>query len=271
MQLQRSPPQSSADQQKDFLTVSEDFQTTAPVVQQTPADAASEHAVNVYLGGNPDMVKGAFDRASIEHRRSAPPETGNPTPDPTWRDGSPPLGQMPEVQNLPAGEVETVINKLNTIGGEHAALVHEWTSTGANVGEEVQFARAAYQKVVANDPGLIEAVDRAGLGNHPSVLRFLARQGRLDANMAGDTTVARNNSNSAPFTPAPFANRAPAAPMGSSRGSEETRQELTRLINENGPGTERYKDPAVQSRIQRLHQMLAGSGSSIVGRSGRTS
>ncbi len=180
---------------------------------------------------------------------------------------------MPESPTVPTSEVETAINKLTSIGGAHAALVDHWQTTGANVGEEIGYARAAYKSVVANDPGLIEAVDRAGLGNHPAVLKFLAKQGRLDANMAGDNTVARNNSNSAPaFTPAPFTNRTQPAPMGSrSSGSEETRQELNRLINENGPGTERYKDPAVQSRIQRLHQMLAGSGSSIVGRGGRTS
>jgi hypothetical protein len=237
-------------------------------IQQSPQDRASEAAIQSHItGASPENQEQLFNRSVVEHRRSA---GASPDPD-QWRDGSATLAPMPTAPTVPTSEVESAINKLNAIGGAHAALVQEWQTTGANAGEELAYAREAYKAVVANDPGLIEAVDRAGLGNHPAVLRFLSKQGRLDAGRLGDLTIARNNSNQpAPFTPAPFA-RTPAAPMGSSRGSEETRQELQRLIDQNGPGTERYKDPAIQGRIQHLHGILAGSGSSIVGRSGRTS
>jgi hypothetical protein len=146
------------------------------------------------------------------------------------------------------------------LGGEHSALIETWQREGANVGEELSYAKAAFKNIAANDPGLIAQVEKSGLGNHPSVLRFLAKQGRLDAGMVGDFTVSRNYSNSAPSAPAPVAM--------SGRGGNAAREELRELLNQNPPGTAAYRTKAVQQRVEALSRAIAGTGAPV-GKGGR--
>jgi hypothetical protein len=44
---------------------------------------------------------------------------------------------------------------------------------------------------------------------------------------------------------------------------------MNKIYKDNPPGTEKYKDPAVQRRIAQLADILSGGGS-IVGSGGRT-
>jgi len=244
----------------------EDFQTTAPAIQQTPADAATEAAIDAHLSGNAEKAAPLFNRATIEHRRSAPAEDGA-TPDPDqWREGAEPLTPMPDAPHVADTEVTAAINKLNSRGDSHAALVQEWGSDfSANLG----FAKEQFKQIVATNPDLVAKFESSGLGDHPAVLQFLAKQGRLTAGLMG--TMPRNN-NPEPMsmqTFIPSTSTVRAAPSGNNRGSEETQTELKRLMNENPPGSDRYKDPNVQNRIQQLHRMIAGSGN-VIGRGGRS-
>ena len=225
---------------------------------QSPADAATEAAIEAHISNAPpEKTEAAFNRSTIEHHRSA----GTPAGD-TWRDGSEaePLAPMPEAPAIATTEVESAIAKLNGYGADHAALVQEWSG---DFGANLQYAREAFKALAASDPDLIAKVDASGLGDHPSVLRFLAKQGRLSAGLTGDYTIAREQRN-APTMPTPTK----PAPKGNAHGSEEIRSELSRLMRDNPPGSARYAQPEIQSRIQQLHRTIAGSDS-IVGRGGR--
>jgi hypothetical protein len=240
--------------------MSEDFQTTAPAVRQSPADSATERAIEaVVTNAPPTQKEAAFDRASILHRRSAAPEQEGTPGHGGWRDGSAAtsLGPMPEAPHIETSEVNVAINKLNSRGDEHASLVKEW---GADFGANLAYAKAEFKKVAATNPDLISKFEASGLGDDVSVLQFLAKHGRMSAGMMGDFTTARNNE------PMSINRTGPTATPGSSgnnRGSEETRTELARLMNENPPGSQRYKDPQVQARIQQLSRTIAGSGAPV--------
>jgi hypothetical protein len=229
-------------------------------IQQTAADTATEAAIDaVVTNAPPGKAEQLFNRASVEHRRSAPREDGAPT-DQSWRDGHETLAPMPAAPPIATGEVDAAINKLTERGGDHAALVNSW---GSDIGENLAYAKAAFKEVAASDPDLIAKVEASGLGDHPAVLQFLAKQGRLSAGMMGDHTIASRRNNEMPIN-----RTTPSGPAGDHRGSEETRSELARLMHESPPGSQRYKDPHIQARIQQLHRTIAGSGA-IVGTGGR--
>ena len=225
-------------------------------VQQTAPDAATEAAVDAYISGNAEKAAPLFDRAAVEHRRAAATaETGT---DQAWRDNEvAPLAPMPDAPHIAKTEVDAAIAKLENLGGEHAELVHEWQSTRANVGEELAYARSAFATIAANDPKLIAEVDRSGLGNHPSVLKFLATQGRLAAGFSGNDTISQRNTN---LTSSPKAS--------ANRGGSETQTELDTIMRQNPPGTALYRQPHIQERVAHLSGMLAGSGN-VIGRGGR--
>lgn len=235
----------------------DEFVTAAPQPQQTVADKASSESIDAYLSHKPAAeIERTFSRADVEHRRSAPVEN-DAIGIGAARSAQP---TSPTFAPAPAAEVDSAITKLQSLGGDHAALVHEWQSTGANVGEEISYARAAYASVAANDRALIEAVDSSGLGNHPSVLKFLARMGRADANLMGDRTIENRSK--------PSRLPSPSSPRGNpSLGGSETQSELDALYAANPVGSASYRDPRVQARIQHLHEMLnSGSPVGIGGR-----
>jgi hypothetical protein len=241
------------------------FQTTAPAVQQTPQDQATAAAIEAHITHKPPADQAqAFDRASVAHRRSAPPDqdgigigrsSGN---EPTS------LSTMPDAPAIESTEVSAAIATLNERSEGHSDLVARW---GADFSANLAYSKAAFKSIAADRPDLIQKFEAAGLGDDPSVLEHLAQFGRQQAGMTGDFTIARNSERN---TPPPFINRTPAGPSGSNRGSEETRSELARLMNENPPGSERYRRPHIQNRIQQLHRMIAGSGN-VIGQGGRTS
>jgi hypothetical protein len=46
-------------------------------------------------------------------------------------------------------------------------------------------------------------------------------------------------------------------------------EELAEIMRTSGPGTEAYKTPRVQRRVEELSRILAGNNQPIVGRGGR--
>src|SRR5712672_356028 len=248
----------------------EDFQTTAPAIQQTPADAATEAAIDAHLSGNAEKAAPLFNRATIEHRRSAPSEDGA-TPDPDqWREGAEPLTPMPDAPHVPDAEVTAAINKLNSRGDSQAALVQEW---GADFAQNFSFAREAYREAVTAHPDLVAKFDANGLGDHAGVLAFLSKQGRLTAGLMG-TLPRNNNPTSMPmptFIPSASPSPARAGPSGRSNqnGNLETRGELNRLLEANPPGSPGYKSYEVSQRISQLYAILTPGSGNVVGQGGR--
>jgi hypothetical protein len=241
-----------------------------PPIQQSVADAATASAIDsIVTNKPPEQIERAFSRATVENRRNNPEGSGSP--DQAWRNGNAaePLSPMPAPPTIERSEVDNAIAKLNNLGGDHAALVQKW---GSDMADNLAYGREAYSEIVAKHPDIIAKVDASpGLGNHPAVLELLSQFGRQKAGMMG--TLRNNNSSTpAPFMPTfiPSPARTSAGPSGNARGSEETSAEMNRLMSENPPGSDRYKDPAVQARIGALSRILAGSGSPI-GRGGRTS
>jgi hypothetical protein len=168
------------------------------------------------------------------------------------------LAPMPDAPRAEVGEVDRAVAILTEHGGEHAALVQEWKQSGANIGEELAYAKAAFRDIVANRPDLIAKVDASGLGNDPAVLKLLAQHGRLQAGMTGDFTVARNGSSPS---------EAPAF-RGGGGSKAALLAELSQIRKDNPVGTEKYKNPAVQRRITQINETLYPGD--IVGRGGRT-
>jgi hypothetical protein len=233
---------------------------------ETAADQATSTAIDLAITNAPiEKQEAAFNRASIEHRRSAPPEQEGTPGHGGWRDGSDPasLSPMPAAPTIAASAVDSARATLNERSDGHSDLVARW---GNDFAENLAYSRAGFAEIVATRPDLIEKFERAGLGDDPSVIEHLAQFGRQKAGMMGDNTIARShaaNNMPTPFTaktlPAAFA----AGPSGKNRGSEETRTELARLMRSYPPGSQGYKDPDVQSRIQQLHRTIAGSGSPV--------
>jgi hypothetical protein len=209
----------------------------------TAAPSASEQMMDAYVKGD---SAGAQALSAQVNR-----EAGIEQPQDTLA-----LAPMAPAPKAEVGEVDRAIATLNELGGEHAALVQEWKQTGANAAEELGYAKAAFRDIVANRPDLIAKVDASGLGNDPAVLKLLAQHGRLQAGMMGDFTVARNNAPSEQARPLP-------------RGQSAAQAEMNKIYKDNPPGTEKYKDPAVQRRIAQLAEIMSGGGS-IVGSGGRT-
>jgi hypothetical protein len=216
-------------------------------IQQTAADTATEAAIDAHISGDREKAVPLFNRATVEHQRQAATESA---PRETWRDGTE-LAPMPPPPAV-TSEIDAAIAKLNGLGGRHAELVSSW---GADAPVQIEYARAAFRDVAANDPALIAAVDRSGIGDHASILEFLARQGRLSAGLMGDFTISRNSNES--HIPM---NRPPAGSTGNN-GLLETQGELNRMLAANPPGSMGYKANA--NRIQQLYRMLAGSGAPV--------
>jgi hypothetical protein len=179
--------------------MSEDFQTTAPAIIQTPAEKSTEAAIESYVTNKPpEQIEAAFSRATVENRRSNP--EGSPAPDQAWRDGNAaePLSPMPPPPEIARSEVESATAKLNALGGDHAALVQKW---GGSMAENLAYGREAYSEIVAAHPDIVAKVDASpGLGNHVAVLELLSQFGRQKAGMMG---TSRNN-NPAPARAGPW-------------------------------------------------------------------
>jgi hypothetical protein len=254
--------------------MSEDFQTTAPAVQQTAADHATEQAIVAHISGaSPEKAEAAFNRASIAHRRSAPAEQDGTPGHGGWRDGNEPtsLSPMPPGPTIAPSEATAAMQTLNERSGGHSDLVARW---GDDFAPNFAYAKAAFKDIAANRPDLIEKFQKSGLGDDPSVIEHLAQFGRQQAGRLGDFTIARNHNNNGPapmptFIPSsPSSTRSGASGNSNNNGSLETQGELNRLLASNPPGSQGYKTNA--PRIQQLYRTLAGSGS-IVGTGGRTS
>ena len=175
---------------------------------------------------------------------------------------------MPDAPAIEPTEVTAAIATLNERSEGHSDLVARW---GSSFGEQLAYAKSAFRDIATNRPDMIQKFEAAGLGDDVSVIEHLAQFGRQQAGRLGDFTIARN---SQPSEPAAFNRAGPPTARGTSfganRGSEETQNELNELYAANPPGSPSYKNVHVQSRIQQLTRILAGSGSAI-GTNGRTS
>jgi hypothetical protein len=170
------------------------------------------------------------------------------------------LAPMPDEPKGEAAMVERAATTLGELGPEGQALVQEWGGhTSQDFQQNIAYAKEAFRDIVANRPDLIAKVDASGLGNDPAVLKLLAQHGRMQANMTGDFTVPRNGSSPS---------YAPVITRGGGGAKAALLAELSQLRKDNPPGTEKYKNPAVQKRIMQINETLYPGD--IVGQGGRT-
>ncbi|GAA0004405.1 hypothetical protein BRDID11002_44070 [Bradyrhizobium diazoefficiens] len=87
-------------------------------------------------------------------------------------------------------------------------------------------------------------------------LKILSELGRQRANTIGDTVSSRRSSYDEPSRSLPS-------------GSSAAQRELDQIYKKTPPGSEGYRDRAVQSRIQQLQEMIHGTGPAV-GHGGRT-
>lgn len=220
---------------------------TDQIIEPSAADSSTATAVEAHLTGDTEKAAAAFDRASVERDRAARAEATGA--DDTWRDGQETLAPMRDAPPIAATEVDTAMAKLNAAGGEHAALVQAW---GPDFGDNLSFAKEAFREIVANRPDIIAKVDASGLGNDPAVIELLARHGRLNAGLMGDHTISRRNTNVAN---SPMASNKPRA--------SNAQDELHQIMSDHPPGSDSYKSPAVQRRVEALSKQIAGGGSAV--------
>lgn len=222
--------------------------------QQAVAASATGVAVAAHLSGDVEKAAPLFNRATVEHQRAAAQPAGS---EPTWRDGHVPLPPMPDAPPI-TSETDAAVNKLNDMGGRHAELVASW---GSDAPVNIEYARSAFREMVASDPGLIAVVDQSGLGDNPAILNHLAKFGRLSAGFINDNTISSRRNNDVTHSP--------TLPSGKPRAGSSAQNELADLLDANPPGSASYKNPQVQSRVQALSRIIAGSGSAV-GQGGRT-
>jgi hypothetical protein len=221
--------------------------------QHNTADTATEAAIDAHISGNAEKAAQLFNRATVEHQRAAASQEQHGGGELAWRDGTE-LAPMPEAPHVAKGEVDSAIAKLNDRGDDHAALVQSW---GPDFPANLGYAKAAFKEIATTNPDLIAKFEASGLGDHPAVLQFLSRHGRLSAGMMGDFPTRINE----PMT----INR--TGPTGTNRGGS-AREELDQLMADNPPGSASYKTPSVQRRVEYLSRQIAGNGPAI-GQGGR--
>jgi hypothetical protein len=241
--------------------------------QQTAADTATDAAIEAVVTNAPAaQTEQLFNRASVEHRRSAPPEEGLTPGHGGWRDGNAgddptALSTMPPTPTVAPSEATAAMQTLNERSGGHSDLVARW---GDDFAPNFAYAKAAFKDIAANRPDLIEKFQKSGLGDDPSVIEHLAQFGRQQAGRLGDFTIARNHNNNGPAPMPTFIPSSPsspsstrAGPSGNSNnnGSAETRHTLNEMLRANPPGSQGYKDNS--QRIQQLYRTLAGSGAPV--------
>lgn len=130
-------------------------------------------------------------------------------------------------------------------------LVARWGKPGSeSFAENWGHARHAAQEL--SSPALIEALDGAGLGDHPIILQLAADIGRRMSEGSSNQGLAS----------------AAATPQNISQREQINRElsDLTSLINTD---PDRYKQPETQRRIDALTTALVGDGPAI-GHGGRT-
>jgi hypothetical protein len=212
------------------------------------APSVHDQMVEAYIAGDNSGAQELFQDASRENGvETGPPSEQDPTR----------LPPMPPAPTAEASIVQKAASTLSDLGPEGAALVSEWGGgESSNFRENLAYAKSAFADIAQNRPDLIAKVDASGLGNDPAILRLLAQHGRLNANMKGDISMSN-------YEPPAQRERGYPSFSGSARA------EMNQLLNDNPPGSERYKNPRVQQRVQQLSRMIAGDGGPI-GTGGRT-
>jgi hypothetical protein len=208
-----------------------------------------------------DTNEGAALDAWISGDMQKAQELNQPIVDDRPAGGEAPVSQPVTPAEAPKGEAAIVARaatKLTELGPEGAALVQEWGGhTSQDFQENLAYARSAFADIAKTRPDLIAKVDASGLGNDPAILKILAQHGRMQANMTGDFTVARNG------TPPS------EAPVYRGNGTKASLlAELANIRKENPVGSDKYRQPAVQKRIMQINESLYPGD--IVGQGGRT-
>ena len=162
----------------------------------------------------------------------------------------------PDPAQAETAMISRAATTLSEIGREGASLVEEWGGASSpDFKENLSYAKAAFADVAKNRPDLIAKVDASGLGSDPAVLKILSELGRQKAHTYGDNTVSsRRSSYDEPSRPS---------------GNSAAQRELDSIYKKTPPGSEGYRDRAVQSRVQQLQEMIHGAGP-VIGQGGRT-
>jgi hypothetical protein len=160
------------------------------------------------------------------------------------------------VQPAPPAEKEVVhkaAEVLQGMGDEGAALVEDWGgATNPNFAENFAYAKQAYEQILQTlTPDDIAQIEASGVGDNPNIIRFLASHGRLSAGLRGEKMTDSTERSAIP-----------------SARQQSLKDELAQLMEENPPGTEKYKQPRVQRRIQQLTSAIYGDGPAV-GHGGR--
>jgi hypothetical protein len=215
----------------------------------TAANTATNAAVDAHLTGNPDAAAPLFDKASVAHRQAA----GMPDPN-SWRDGNelPPMPAAPPITS----ETDSAVSRLNEMGGRHQELVSSW---GNDAKQNLEYSRDAFRQIATDHPDLISAFDRSGLGDHPGVIEFLARHGRIAAGFSGDNTIAARNHEPTMTTPTTNPNPNPSGTVRHMAGGSAAQAEVEQIMLDHPPGTAGYSSPAIQHRLEYLHRQITGN------------
>lgn len=147
--------------------------------------------------------------------------------------------------------ISNAASKLSELGPEGASLVQEWGGhTSPDFKENLAYAKAAFEDVAKNRPDLIAKVDASGLGNDPAVLKILSELGRQKAHTYGDNTVSSRRFNDEPSRALPSGNSA-------------AQRELNQIFKKTPPGSEGYRERAVQDRVRQLNEMIHGTAPAV--------
>jgi hypothetical protein len=224
---------------------------------ETAAPTAHDKMMDAHFSGDQAGAQALSGQVNREAGIDQPASNGVPDSGPGAYVPDPRIDEQ-----APKGEaaiVQRAATTLSELGPEGQALVEKWGGhTSQDFQENLSYAREAFRDIATNRPDLIQKVDASGLGNDPSILEFLAQHGRLQAGFYGDFTVARNGE-------APR----PGDVITRGSGSSAAQAEQAKLLRDNPPGSEKYRNPDVQRRMAELSRMIAGGGD-IVGTGGRT-
>jgi hypothetical protein len=253
-----------------------DIVLTYPVVEQTAAEVATESAMDAHISGDAEKAEPLFNRATIEHQRSAAATEARV--EPSWRDGSAPPNEPPAFSRMPpaptaeAQVVSLAVNELTSLGAPGQALMTEWGGHDSkNFADNIGYARQAVQDIYKSDPGILEFLGREQVsdngakfrvGNDPKWVKLAAELGRLRAGVRNERPQQMTSNYRSETRPSYY--------RTISGDRQNLRKELDDIMEKTPPGSQKYSSPAVQRRLTEIHEALSGGGD-IVGSSGRTS
>ena len=208
-------------------------------------------AAEAWLGGDMDKAQDLNrpipDGPAVERLNNLPPFLENHLE----------VQSLEQKQNSAPAEASVAdgaLAKLTGMGGEHAEWVQRQGSGGV---QKLENAFAGFKDIVTNRPELIPRIDASGLGNDTVLIDHLNDYWVMKSSfLEGKTVSDRRSSYDEPSRPLPSGNSA-------------AQRELNQILKKSPPGSEAYRDSAVQDRVRQLNEMIYGTGPAI-GQGGRT-